>query len=252
MSEAREKATEASARFAAQAENYHRYRPRYPADLFTTMLDEAKLSEGHLVVEIGAGTGIATQPLIESGLNVHAVEPATELSNVALAKLRRRATFIIGRFEDCPLPEHAQLVAAFNAWHWIEPDVGLDRAADLLSPDGYLGLVWTEVLSWGPTTFEERLAELFGAPWPKIQPHVRESLDPVRGDTRYEEVGVFHHPFERILDGSTYVAVTQTYGGERTAEQYDSLQRMISDEFDNAVVKKEDAVLYLFRTTGIP
>lgn len=247
VSEEREQSAVASARFAAQAQEYDRYRPRYPTKLFTTLRNEAELSADDLVVEIGAGTGLATQPLAESGLTVNAVEPAPELLRLAQEKLQGRAAFTAGRFEDCRLPAHARLVGAFNAWHWIEPGAGLDRAADLLRHDGCLALVWTEVLSWGPDRFENRLAELFGAPWPKIQPHIKESLDPVHCDSRYDEVGVFHHPFERTLDGSTYVAVSRTYGGERSVEQYESLERMIRHEFGNAVVKKEDAVLYLFR-----
>ena len=58
--------------------------------------------------------------------------------------------------------------------------------------------------------------------------------------------GCFTIPLERTLDGSTYVLVSQTYGGQRSAEQYAALERMIRDEFGNAVVKKEDAC-YLFR-----
>jgi hypothetical protein len=76
-----------------------------------------------------------------------------------------------------------------------------------------------------------------------MQPRIKESVRPVQSDSRYGEVRVFHHPFERTLDGTTYAAVTQTYGGRRTAEEYDTLERMISIEFGNAVVKKEDAVL---------
>lgn len=248
MSELWEQSAGASARFASQAERYDRYRPRYPSDLFTTLLTEADLVEGDLVVEIGAGTGIATQPLAECGLTVHAVEPAPELATLARGKLQGRASFISGRFEECPLRHRAHLVAAFNAWHWINPAIGLDRAADLLEPHGTLALVWTEVVSWGPPRFEERLTELFGARWPKVQPGIKESLRPVRSHPRYGEIRVFHHPFERTLDGLMYVAVSRTYGGQRTAEEYGALERMISQEFDNAVVKNEDAVLYLSRT----
>jgi hypothetical protein len=143
---------------------------------------------------------------------------------------------------------HARLVVAFNAWHWIEPRAGLHRAAQLLEPHGSLALVWTEVVSWGPPRFEERLAELFGTPWPTVEPHVEGSLRPVHTDPRYGEVRVFHHPFARTLDGPTYVAVTKTYGGQRTAEDYRALERLVTDEFGNAVVKTEDAVLYLSRT----
>jgi SAM-dependent methyltransferase len=247
MAELWEQAEGASARFASQAEQYDRYRPRYPAGLFLTLLREADIADGDVVVEIGAGTGLATQPLVESGLRVHAVEPAVELARLAEDKSHGSATFVLGSFEDCPLPPRARLVAAFNAWHWVDPSIALDRAAGLLEPRGSLALVWTEVLRWGPPEFENRLGELFGAPWPKALPHVETSLDPVRSDPRYGDIRVFHHPFERTLDGASYVAVTQTYGGRRSAEEYDALERMIEEEFGNAVVKKEDAVLHITR-----
>jgi SAM-dependent methyltransferase len=247
MSELWKQAEGASARFAAQAEHYDRYRPPYPADLFVTLLEEADLAPGDPVVEIGAGTGLATQPLVESGLDVHAVEPAAELAMLAEEKSHAQATFVLGSFEECPLPPRARLVAAFNAWHWVHPTRALDRAAELLQPRGSLALVWTEVLSWGPPRFEEKLGEVFGAPWPKVMPHVTESLGPVQADARYGDIRVFHHPFARTLDGASYVAVTQTYGGQRSAEEYAALERVITEEFDDAVVKREDAVLYLSR-----
>lgn len=247
MAEPWTRAAAASARFAAQADEYDRFRPRYPAGLFVTLLREAELDSGDVVVEIGAGTGLATQPLAECGLGVHAVEPAPELAQLAQEKLRGQAQLIAGRFEDCRLPLHARLVAAFNSWHWVEPAVGLERAASVLEPHGFLGLVWTEVVSWGPPRFEQRLADLFGAPWPKLQPHVEESLEPVRADRRFGEFRRFHHPFERTLDGASYVAVTKTYGGQRSAKEYEALDRMISEEFDDAVLKREDSVLYLSR-----
>jgi SAM-dependent methyltransferase len=210
-------------------------------------LREARLEVGDRVVEIGAGTGLATQPLAESGLMVHAVEPAPELAKLTRAKLEDQVTIVGGHFEDCPLPGRARLVAAFNAWHWVEPAISLDRVAQLLDPHGSLALIWTEVLSWGPPRFEERLTEIFGAPWPKVMSHIEESLDRVRSDFRYGELDVFHHPFERTLDGASYVAVTKTYGGRRSPEEYEALERMIRREFNDAVVKKEDAVLYISR-----
>ena len=205
------------------------------------------MGEGDQVVEIGGGTGLATQPLVQRGLRVHVVEPAPELISLAREKLDGRATFVSGYFERCPLPRQARMVAAFNAWHWVEPTLALNRVAQILDPQGSLALVWTEVLSWGPPRFEDRLTEIFGTPWPKVMPHVEESLAPVRADARYGEPDVFHHPFERTLDGASYVAVTQTYGGRRSAEEYEALERMITREFDDAVIKKEDAVLYLSR-----
>jgi hypothetical protein len=64
-------------------------------------------------------------------------------------------------------------------------------------------------------------------------------------DDRFDEVRTFHHPFARRLDAATYVAVTQTYGGQRSDEQLDALRRVITDEFGGSVTKVEDAVVHL-------
>ena len=76
-------------------------------------------------------------------------------------------------------------------------------------------------------------------------PHVAQSMEPVSSDGRFNRFREFHFPFERRLDGPSYVAVMQTYGGQRTPEQYEALERLITTEFGGVVTKREDAVLYL-------
>ena len=246
MSDLWREASEASDRFAAQALDYHRYRPRYPEGVFDDIVRLANLSAGDKAIEIGAGTGIATQPLVECGLDVTAIEPAAALAAVAESNLAGRARFVVGRFEDFSPDSSVRMLAAFNAWHWVEPGIAVDLAAQLLEPGGSLALVWTVVVSWGEEPFEERLAETFGSPWDKRFEHdVDGSMQPVRHDARFGEFQAHHHRFERTLDAETFVAVTKTYGGDRTNEQYEAIERIINDDFGGSITKVEDAVLYL-------
>ena len=231
MSDLWEVARQASQRFAAQALDYDRFRPRYPRASSTTSWNSQTSSRGAETIEVGAGTGIATRPLVDRGLVVTAIEPAAEMAGMAKAKLGDRAQIFVGRFEDYPPRRSVELIASFNAWHWIEPAVAVDRAAQLIKPGGYVALIWTEVLSWGQEPFEERLAAVFGAPWEKRFDHVDASMQPVRDDARFEDFEVRHHQFVRGLDGATFVAVTKTYGGHRTDEQYQAIERIINDEF---------------------
>jgi trans-aconitate methyltransferase len=238
-------AGKASERFAAHALDYDRYRPRYPDELFDDLVASAGLSPGDKVLEIGAGTGIATQPLVQRGLDITAVEPATRLAAVAEAKLGDGVQFFRGRFEDFSADSPVKLLAAFNAWHWVEPRQGVELAARLVEPGGSLGLVWTEVISWGQDPFEQRLAEVFGSPWEKRMKHVDGSMQLIRQDAQFSEFQDHHHPFERDLDASTFIAVTKTYGGNYTSEQFQAIEQIINEEFGGIITKVEDAALYL-------
>ena len=182
---------------------------------------------------------------VKRGLIVTAIEPATALAAVAAAKLRDRVHFFSGRFEDYSPDSPVKLLAAFNAWHWVEPRRGIELAARLVEPGGSFGLVWTEVLSWGQEPFERRLAEVFGSPWEKRMQHIDASMTPIQQDARFGEFQDHHHPFERTLDASTFVAVTKTYGGSYTSEQFQAIEQIINEDFDGVVTKAEDAALYL-------
>jgi SAM-dependent methyltransferase len=235
----------ASERFATQALDYDRHRPRYPESVFDDIVASSGLADGDVAVEIGAGTGIATQPLVERGLRVTAIEPSDTLAAMVHTRVADRAEIIVGRFEDFSANSAVRLIAAFNAWHWVEPRIGVDLSARLLTPGGMLALVWTEVVEWGQEPFEQRLAEIFGRPWAKKEDLVRESLQPIRDDDRFDEIEVRHHIFERTLDAQTFVAATRTYGADYSAVQYQAIEQVINHEFGGAVTKVEDAALYL-------
>ena len=169
------------------------------------------------------------------------------MAALAQAKLGDSGSVFVGRFEEYSAPGPVQLVASFNAWHWVDPDVAVNRVAELLAPGGSLALVWTEVVSWGEEPFEERLAQVSGYPWIKRMDHVDGSMHPIRDDPRFQDPLVLHHVFERTLDAATFVAVTKTYGGQRTDEQYAAIATVINDECGGSITKVEDAALYISR-----
>jgi tRNA A58 N-methylase Trm61 len=51
------------------------------------MMEMAGLAPGAKAIEVGAGTGIATEPLVRRGLAVTAIEPAAEMAAIAKSKL---------------------------------------------------------------------------------------------------------------------------------------------------------------------
>jgi len=149
--------------FDRVAEEYDRVRPGYPPELVDFAL--AGL-DGRRVLEVGCGTGKLTGTLAARGLELEAVEPGSKLAELA----RRRAPGLRvhpGRFEDVELPEAAyDAVFSATAFHWVDPDVGWEKAAAVLRPGGRLALL-THVFVTRPEIrpAQERLRDAYGATW---------------------------------------------------------------------------------------
>lgn len=175
------------------------------------------------------------------------VEPAPKMAALAKAKFADRAAFHICRLEDVELDGHFDAVVAFNAWHWVDPTIGLEVAAQLLDPGGALAVVWTDVVQWGQDPFEEVLATRLGIAWPKTVAQVSTSFDSVLGHARFDDVGTRRHRFTRTMDAPTFLAVSHTYGGNHLPEVDQVLTEIIDGCLGGEITKVEEAVLHVAR-----
>ncbi|MGO1182662.1 MAG: class I SAM-dependent methyltransferase [Micrococcaceae bacterium] len=128
---------------ASAAEIYDAVRPGYPAEVIDV------LAAGRLpgrALDVGAGTGLLTGQLVRAGYRVTALEPAADMLQV-LQRRHPEITTVHARVEDLPahrdvVAEHSQdLVTCGQAWHWINPELGTRRLAEVLAPGGVLGIV---------------------------------------------------------------------------------------------------------------
>src|SRR5215472_4949222 len=126
------------------AAEYDRRRPAYPDELVDHACQVAGIGSGDHVLEVGCGSGQLTRSLAARGLHVTALEPGANL--VALARRNLAGTgeveFLTAQFEDALLPrEQFQAVFSASAFHWTDPEVSWQKAADVLVPGGTLALV---------------------------------------------------------------------------------------------------------------
>jgi SAM-dependent methyltransferase len=130
--------------FDQVAAEYDRHRPTYPEQLIDLACQVAGLGRGDRVLEIGCGTGQLTGSLLARGLRVTAIEPGAQLAGLAQQRLQGTGELelVNARFEDARLPhEYFRAVFSASAIHWVDPDVGWQRAADALVPGGTLALI---------------------------------------------------------------------------------------------------------------
>ncbi len=148
--------------FEALADEYAAARPPYPSALWDAVRELGVLRPGRRALDLGAGTGQATGPLLAAGLEVTAVEPGPRLAE----QLRMRhpeATVVVDRAEDVELPPASfDLAVVATAIHWMDLGILLPKLRQALAADGYL-LVWRTVFGDADapvTAFREKVGEI--------------------------------------------------------------------------------------------
>jgi SAM-dependent methyltransferase len=130
--------------FNEVALEYDRNRPTYPDALIDQALKVAGITAGDRVLEVGCGTGQLTRSLLARELRVTAVEPGDQLIRIAERNLKGAGDveFVHAGFEDIHLPRASyEAVFSASAIHWVDPDLGWRKIADVLAPGGTLALL---------------------------------------------------------------------------------------------------------------
>jgi SAM-dependent methyltransferase len=242
-------------RFDEAAELYDQARPGYPAQLFNDLVQLAALEPGARVLEIGCGTGQATLPLAERGFAIIAVELGPALARVARRKLARFGTVevVTSAFEDWPLPTQPfDLVFAATAFHWLDPGVRYEKAADALRPGGALALVATHHVAGGTQPFFAEVQGCYERWDPSTPPGLR--LTPagdIPTDTseldasgRFEAPMVRRYEWEQTYSTASYRDVLLTYSDQRArppeagARLLECIARLMDASYGGSIRKR--------------
>lgn len=127
------------ATFDTVAADYDQIRPGYVSDIYSTIFDYIPIGENSRVIEVGSGTGQATEPVLKTGCELTAVEYGVNLSEVLKAKFRDYQNFhvVTARFEDAELEEDAyDLVFSATAFHWVPEEIGYPKLYSILKKGG--------------------------------------------------------------------------------------------------------------------
>jgi SAM-dependent methyltransferase len=229
--------------FGAIAELYDRVRPSYPDELIDALLQDGPQS----VLDVGCGTGIVAALLAQRGCDVLGVEVDERMAEVAS---KRGIAVEVAPFEGWDARGRAfDLLVAGQAWHWIDPVAGAQKAAALLRPGARLGLFW----NFGSPPRE--LAELFAPIYARLAPGV-ESYSVLLGgsDARADtavagiaESGAFDVPWVRTFawsrrhDTAQWLEILQTHSDHQAMEpqQRERLLAEIGEAVDSTGGKFE-------------
>jgi SAM-dependent methyltransferase len=124
--------------FSSVADVYERSRPDYPAAAVRWLTGDAQAR----ILDLGAGTGKLTRPLLDAGHDVVAVDPSEPMLE-HLATAMPRAEVHVGSAEAIPVADNSvDVVVVAQAFHWFDHEVAIPEISRVLRPGGRLALVW--------------------------------------------------------------------------------------------------------------
>jgi SAM-dependent methyltransferase len=130
-------------RFTDRAGDYVSGRPSYPPEAIDALLDGLGDPADVVVADLGAGTGISSRLLAERGAQVLAVEPNAAMREAA--EPHPRVEWVAASAERTGLSEaSADLVTAFQAFHWFDQRAALDETVRILRPGGRAAVIYNE------------------------------------------------------------------------------------------------------------
>jgi SAM-dependent methyltransferase len=230
--------------FGEIAAMYDDVRPGYPPEILDAVVE---FHGGHpaSAVDVGAGTGKATELLVRLGVPIVCVEPDPRMAAVLTAKFPR-VEVVTATFEEWDPPTGGvDLITCALAWHWLDPATRGKRTRDALAPGGVLA-VFGHRYGYADPAVAATIDGVLRA----VDPTVRDRpdhwlLDDVRGSGAYGRVEerVWHTYPE--MSRTDYLRLLRTFSPflRRTPEE----QRTVLANLDAAL----DDTLTLDLTTTL-
>lgn len=128
-------------------EQFDKYRPRYSAELFSDLIAYAKVEPGRTVLELGPGTGQATEPILNTGCDYYAIELGEHLADMMKRKYGNRSNFHIMNDDFITYDFGSQkfdLIYSAATIQWIPENIAFQKTFDLLNPGGTLAMFLTK------------------------------------------------------------------------------------------------------------
>ena len=127
-------------------EQFDKYRPRYCEELFSDLISYAGIGSDKTVLELGPGTGQATDPILKTGCDYHAIELGEHLFEKMKRKYSRYSNFhivnddfITHDFEN----ESFDVIYSAATIERIPEEIAFGKTFELLKPGGTLAMMLT-------------------------------------------------------------------------------------------------------------
>lgn len=198
--------------FDLAASEYDAARPSYPAALYDELEHQTGRLAGKVILDCGAGTGIASRQLAERGARVVSLDVGEQMLRMAKARSPQSACVLADGNWMPAAGKSADLVTFAQSWHWFDQWTAAAQVARVLKPGGYWAAWWNRAKAAGEPWFDEYeqlvLASCPGYEWL----HSGEDLmvpdwadARVAAEARMEPAGILVVPWTRQVSAADWI-----------------------------------------------
>ena len=125
-------------------EQFDKYRPHYSGELFADLIAYAGINPSKTVLELGPGTGEATEPILNTDCDYNAIELGEHLFEMMKRKYGQYQNFTIVNDDfithDFGCQKFDMIYSAATI-QWIPEEVAFSKTFELLKPGGTLAMM---------------------------------------------------------------------------------------------------------------
>ena len=247
--------------FNRVASLYAEIRPGYPDALIRDVIALSRIGGGGRILEVGCGTGQATQPFAEHGYEMICLDVGPDLIEIAKKRLRQfqNVRFELCRFEDWKHEYPFDLLICGTAFRWINRQVRYIKAAEVLRTEGAIAIFSNQHVRHTEGFFlkvqkiyKEHAPELHtDSHHPSLTRSAPPALEP--GVKYFSEPLVRSYPWSQNYSSEEYVKLLNTYSDhiplqdERRKSLFDGIRGLIDSQYGGVITKHYNSVL-TFRT----
>ena len=238
-------------------EQFDQFRPKYSGELFEYLINFAQLGPEKKVLEIGPGTGQATDPILKTGCDYHAIELGEHLCAKMREKYSRYPNFHIVN-DDFITYDFGQqrfdLIYSAATIQWIPEETAFSKTYELLKPGGTLAMMLTKSDYRTPDEeLYQKIQEIYGRYFKPETPYTH-------GGFRYDNapdygyVNFGRHDFHgrREMSPDEYVSFCGTHCDHIVIPEpyktlfFEGLRKAVAEN-GGKIVFEDTYVLYLAR-----
>ena len=245
--------TQLKTTFNTAATLYDEVRPRYPAALIRDVVDFSGLNDHSRILEVGCGTGKATQSFVERGYELVCLDIGTDLIAVAKEKLKTfpNVSFVEQAFETWKPDGKFDLIISATAFHWVDPKVRYLKASEALKSKGFLAIFSNQHVRKDEDFFAESQS-LYDKYYPPLTTNRPTHATNFPGAEAFQDSIKRVYPWKQTYSSEQYIKLLNTYSDhialpdENKRLLFEGIVNLIETKYDGQITKHYAAVLDLW------